>query len=193
MIKRVTILTLACLLALPAISLAKDMTGKYGLGYFNSDAPVGARFWASERLGVDIGVGFESVQEMWSPDPGNVDATKESFTSFWFEAGFPYVVFPGDRANFFIRPGVVLGILDDRVYGTVTEDGNGLDETWTQITFSLTPGAEVFFGEHFSLEAGHGIQIQITTPPDAISDESFTDIKTFDASVTYLGFHFYFK
>jgi hypothetical protein len=164
------------------------MTGKWGLGYFSSDAPVGARFWVNEKVGIDIGVGFEATQDMWSPDPGTVPESKKTFTSFWVEAGVPFVVFPGDRANFFVRPGGQIAILDDRAYGT-----GQLDETWTVITLSLTPGAEVFFGEHFSLEAGHGVALTITSPPDAVSSESFTDINTFDASVTYLGFHFYFK
>ena len=192
MAKRVMILALALLFVIPAMSFAKDMTGKWGLGYFSNDAPVGARFWVNEKVGVDLGVGFSANGYVVSEGaPPDVTYSTETATSFWVDLGVPYVVFPSDRANFFVRPGVVFGIIDDMDPDLGTQT---VDETWTQITVSLTPGAEVFFGEHFSLEAGHGIALDLTTPPDAINGgESTTDIRTFDASVTYLGFHFYFK
>ena len=160
---------------------SRDMKGKYGLGYFNSDAPVGGRIWVSPKLGVDVGVGFEATDVMF-------EGTKESATSLWFEAGFPYVVFSGERANFFVRPGVMFGSLDDRVYGT-----GGLDDTWSLLAVSGTLGAELFFGENFSLEAGHGIKVSTMTPPDEIGSESMTTISSFGADITYFGFHFYFK
>ena len=190
MLKRTFAVALAALFVLPFAVQSKDMTGKMGLGYFSSDAPVGGRIWLGERAAVDLGVGFEMKDVYFSANGGT--PTKEKATSFWFEAGVPYVVYPGDRANFFVRPGVVFGQLDDRVYGT-----GALDETWTQITISATLGAEVFFGEQFSLEAGHGIAIDMLSVPDAVGaprgGETETTIRSFDASVTYLGFHFYFK
>ncbi len=170
MTKRVVILALACLLAMPALSLAKDMTGKWGLGYFSSDAPVGARFWTGPKLGIDVGVGFESM-----------DLGDETASNFYIEAGLPYVVFPSERANFFVRPGVLFASFDELA-----------STTKSVIQITLAPGAEVFFGEHFSLEAAHGIAIQISSPHDDNLDSS-TDFGTFGASVTTLGFHFYFK
>lgn len=195
--KKLLIFTLAALLCAPAVSLAKDMTGKWGLGYFSSDAPVGGRIWLNEKIGLDIGVGFE-MRDQYVPNPnttGPADAEmKESATSFWFEVGAPIVVMPTERANFFIRPGVVFAQLDDRTYGTGV-----LDSRWTQITLLATPGAEIFFGDNFSLTAGHGIAVDILSVPDEDGipeyrrGESETTIRTFDASVTYFGFHFYFQ
>jgi len=184
--KRLMILAVVALLAIPALSNAVDMTGKYGLGYFNTDAPVGGRIWLTPDLGLDLGIGFKA-ESVW------MGADKETATSFWLEAGFPYVVVATDRANFFVRPGVVFGQLDDRSFGT-----ENLDEKWTYMSFSLTPGAEVFFGDHFSLEAGHGIAIDMQKYPDnaaygSRAGETETMIRTFDAGLTYLGFHFYFK
>jgi len=177
---------LAVMLVIPAVGNAVDMTGKYGLGYFSSDAPVGGRIWATPELGIDVGIGFESV-DIWE------GSDKTSATSFWFEIGFPYVVVNTERANFFVRPGLLFGQLDDRVYGF-----GGLDEKWTTMTFSLAPGAEVFFGDHFSLEAGHGIAIDMQKYPDDPvygdrAGESETRIRTFGEGISYLGFHFYFK
>jgi hypothetical protein len=189
--KRLMVLAFALLLAVPVISPAVDMTGKYGLGYFHNDAPVGARIWATPKLAIDIGVGVEA-KNVWMLTA--TDTSKETATSFWFEVGFPYVVIDGDRANFFIRPGFMMGMLDDRVYGT-----GDLDKKWTLMSFSLAPGAEVFFGDHFSLEAGHGIAIDMLSVPDEDGipeyrrGETEMTIRSFDASVTYLGFHFYFQ
>ena len=176
MLKKMFGLMLVMALLIPVAGNAMDMTGKWGLGYFSSEAPVGVRYWINEKLGVDLGIGFESK-----------DFGDETATSFWFEGGFPYVLMDTDRANFFVRPGLVFASLDDRVYGN-----NNLDETWTKITIKLTPGAEVFFGEHFSLQAAHGIMIDLTTPPDAVGD-SKTEFNTGAYSISEIGFHFYFK
>ncbi|MBD3168222.1 MAG: hypothetical protein GF307_01985 [candidate division Zixibacteria bacterium] len=179
--RKLLLLAIVFALAIPSASLAKDMEGKYGLGYFMQDAPVGARYWVNSNIGIDFGVGFESQ-----------DQGDESATSFYVELGVPYVLIDTERANFMLRPGFTYGSLDARPYGINS------DEKWTQMTITLMPVAEVFFGEHFSLEAGHGIKINMRSYPDdsafgALADESFTDIETFGASVTYLGFHFYFK
>ncbi len=184
--KRILVLTLAVLFLVPAFSSAKDLTGRFGLGYFSSEAPVGARYWVNEKVGLDIGIGFEGINDFYTDTAGVT--SKETATSFWVEVGAPIIVFPSERANFAVRPGVVFAQLDDRVYGL----GN-YDEKWTQITLSLMPMAEVFFGDHFSLEAGHGIAVNILSQPDALGGESFTDFSTFDASITHIGFHFYFK
>lgn len=182
--KNTLFLLAALLLAVPMAGNAKDMSGKFGLGYFSSDAPVGFRYWATPKVGLDLGLGFEAKNVY-------MGSSKETATSFWVDFGIPYVIWERDRANLFVRPGGMIAVLDDRVYGT-----GSLDETWTKFTVSITPGAEIFFGDNFSLEAGHGIAIDITSVPDAVGaprgGESETEIRTFDASVTYLGFHYYF-
>lgn len=176
MFKKLIVSVLVLAIMVPAVASAKDLTGRFGLGYFHSDAPVGLRYWVNDKVGLDIGVGFESR-----------DLGEESASSFWIEAGVPYIVYPSDRANFYVRPGIVYASLDDRVHGT-----GAYDETWSVITLKLMPGAEVFFGDHFSLQAAHGFEVTLSSPPDEVSDESTTDIKTTAASISYLGFHFYF-
>ncbi len=187
MFKRVLCLSAALLLVLSTSVMAKDLSGRWGLGYFNTNAPVGVRYWATPEIGIDLGVGFDATQDMFQ-DTATGEWKKQTALSFWFEGGLPYIVFPSERANFFVRPGVRVGILDDRIYGT-----GDYDETWTVIVISLTLGGEVFFGDHFSLEAGHGVAVDLITPPEVVNEESFTDIHTFDASIAYLGFHFYFR
>ncbi len=167
-------------LAAPLTVNAMDMTGKWGLGYFRSETPIGARFWLGESVGLDVGVGFESE-----------DLGDESATSFFFEAGVPFVVYAADRANFLFRPGISWANLDARPFGIDSE------EKWNRLTFTMMPVAEVFFGEHFSLEAGHGIEIERVSYPDeaefgGLRDETRTDFRSIGASVTQIGFHFYF-
>ena len=181
MFKTIVTLTTAAMIAAPAVSSAMDMTGKYGLGYFTSDTPVGGRYWINSNFGVDLGVGFDSR-----------DQGDEKYTDFYVGAGFPYIILDTERANFFVRPGVTFGSLDARPYGINS------DSKWTMINISVMPVAEVFFGDHFSLQAGHGLQIEMLSYPDepefgALAGESRTNIRTLDGSVTYLGFHFYFK
>jgi hypothetical protein len=181
MLKKVLTLVIAVIIAAPVASSAMDMTGKYGLGYFNSNTPVGGRYWVNSKLGVDIGVGFEST-----------DQGDDKYTDFYIGAGFPYVLFDTDRANFYIRPGFTYGSLDARPYGIDSKS------KWTMMNISIMPVAEVFFGEHFSIQAGHGLEIEMISYPDeaefgSLAGESRTNIRTLDGSVTSLGFHFYFK
>jgi hypothetical protein len=177
-----TLIAIAILaISVPAVSHAKDMSSKYGLGYFNSNAPVGARYWFAKNAGVDLGLGFESV-----------DLGSKKANNFYVEAGLPYVIFNKDKANFMIRPGLVYGSLDARPYGINST------KKWTKVNISLMPVAEIFLTDNFSLEAGHGLEVEmISYPTDAafgaLSGESRTNFRSLAASATQIGFHFYFK
>jgi len=181
MYKKIAAIAIAAILAAPSVSSAMDMTGKYGLGYFNSNTPVGGRYWVNSNFGVDLGVGFESL-----------DQGSDSYTNFYIGAGFPYVIFDTERANFFLWPGITFGSLDARPYGIDSES------KWTMINMSVMPVAEVFFGNHFSLHAGHGLEIEMVSYPDkpefgTLAGESRTNFRTLDGGVTHLGFTFYFR
>jgi len=222
-IKRLTLLTLVALLVAPAFSNAKDMTGKYGLGYFTTDAPIGFRYWATPKLGIDVGVGFKSDAAWVGEYDETEDRTvysKETASSFWFEVGFPYVVVATDQVNFWVRPGFQFASLDDRIFSPDSKvydadddfeeqgmDDVGLDAKFTQMTISLTPAAEWFISDNFSIEAGHGIKIQMLKFPDDkipgsdpaeyyygdAGGETETSIVTFSADNVFFAFHFYFK
>ena len=176
MSKKVTTVILAAVLALPALASAKDLTGRFGLGYHNTDAPIGVRYWVNPKLGLDFGVGFESQ-----------DVGAKNAMSYFLEAGLPYVIVGNDHANFFVRPGVQYASLDDRAYGSMS-----LDESWTRVRFAIEPGAEVFFGDHFSLQASYGLGYEYLSAPDAYNTDALTSYGTFGNSITNLGFHFYF-
>ncbi len=191
--KKQIAVTLALLVAAVAPSLAKDMTGKVSLGFHNSDAPLGGRYWVNNMVAVDAGLGFSS-SEVPDADPGTETETVNTF-SFWFEGGVPIKLYDADNAHFFFRPSLVLGLLDDRAYGRAYGSG-GADAKWTSVDFVLSLGGELFFGDHFSVEATHGLKINTTSVPDEVKEDvgadSFTSVSTFGNNLTTIGFHFYF-
>jgi hypothetical protein len=181
MFKKLLLLTAVLVMAFAVTSSAKDLTGRFGLGYYESQAPVGIRYWVNEKVGIDGGLGFQSEDGfMEFDDQGQPTGETTSATRFWVSAGVPYVVFPTDRANFMFRPGVLFGVFDEDYY-----------DPKTRVLIQLHLVAEVFFGDHFSLEAAHGVNIDMQTPADDDAD-SMMDFGTASGSITQLGFHFYF-
>lgn len=91
---------------------------------------------------------------------------------------------------------VVVGLLDDRDYGTGRDTNGGAEVKWTSVDFVLSLGGELFFGDHFSVEATHGVKMNMTSVPQEVKDtvgaESFTSFSTFGENLTTIGFHFYF-
>lgn len=187
--KKVLLLTLGIALFVGASTSAVDMTGKYGLGFWTAESAVGGRYWINEKVGFDLGVGF--MMEDCTLTDENGEPKDETAKTISFDVGLMYVVFPTDRANFFIRPGLMYKMHDDEVYvdpnvGMETEFDT---ESWMMV--SATLGAEVFFGDHFSLTAGHGLYFHTYSP--AGDGDSETTIGTFGNSLTNVGFTFYFK
>jgi hypothetical protein len=160
----------------PSIGLSRDMSGRFGLGYYRSEAPIGFRYWLTSRIGLDIGIGIESVDE------GSKRAT-----SFWFEVGSPYVLYESKLTNFFLRPGILFKSLDDRVHGT-----GRLEENWTEIEIQGYPGVELFYGEHFSAEVSHGLSFKILKLPEELTTDTFINYNTISNGITQIGFHYYF-
>jgi hypothetical protein len=167
---------LAALVALPTLASAKDLTGRFGLGDYDSDAPIGMRYWFSPKLGLDLGLGYQSN-----------DLGAENATNFFVDAGMPYVVVGTERANFFVRPSISYGMIDDRNFGTLN-----LNESWNRFRFLVEPGAEVFVGDHFSLEASHGFGVELLQAPDQYNQDDLVSFSTLGRGISELGFHFYF-
>ena len=182
--KRISIAALTLILALPALASAKDMSGRFGLGYFTSDAPIGMRYWFGPKLGVDLGFGFAVIDGV-PAFPATTPPSTETAMDFTIEAGLPYVIHSSEQANLFLRAGGVLGITDDRL----VIGGGTTDETWTTFDILFGPGAEVFFGDNFSLEGTHGFLINVVSPPVGDSETNFGTVA---GSVTEIGFHYYF-
>jgi hypothetical protein len=170
MIRKVILTAMLFSMFAPLPGTAREMTKKFALGYHSSEAPLGIRYWYQPTVAFDIGVGFESE-----------DREDHRAESFWIGAGFPLVLHESERVNFVVRPGLLFG-----------SEGDG-HETWTTLKFLGAPGAEVFIGDHFSLEAFTGIAIEIEDIPEAYGGGSLTHVRSFSGNLTQFGFHYYFK
>lgn len=164
-------------MAVPAVSHAVDLTGKWGVGYFRPEAPIGVRIWTGDKMGIDLGAGFTSN----SPDVG------KSTTSYNFDLGLPYVIANTDNALFFLRPG--FGYSSN---GVDKGDGNAI--TMWNVAASL--GVEYFFTPHFSAQVAHGVyyaseNIKNNTGATNV-DETNTSFASEAFGISNIGFHYYF-
>lgn len=161
--KKVLFFTVALSLIATA-AMAHDVTGRFGLGFVSTDAPVGGRYWMSEKMGIDAGIGFSSQ-----------DLGEETATAFVLNAGVPFIFnAAADRVNFLIRPGIKFSSF----------------ETYTQIELSGALEFEVFVTDDFSVSAAHGVAIDMTSPDEG---DSATDFGLFGNNWTGFGFHYYLK
>jgi hypothetical protein len=156
-------------LLIPLMGTAKEMSGRLGIGYYHSEAPIGLRYWFAPKLALDLGFGFESE-----------DLGSRRANSFWLEGGVPFVLHESKRANFFLRAGGLLGRL-----------GDGF-ETHTTLEILGGPGVEVFFGDNLSLEVAQGFSVEIISLSEDF-DESLVNFRTTSGNLTRLGFHYYFE
>jgi hypothetical protein len=155
----------------------------YGLGYFRPEAPVGGRVWLNDQLAVDFGVGVAN-REVGYMD-GATTATEKK-TSFTVDAGLPYVLAGDESTKFFARPGVTFA--SNPVWDAAEDDWANSTEFW--VAGSL--GAEHWFGQHFSLSAGHGLLFK-SMDPGTKESESASEFTTEALGIASLGFHFYFN
>ncbi len=48
------------------LAIAVELEGRFGLGYFTSDAPVGTRYWFSNQVGIDLGWLVQSIAKRFA-------------------------------------------------------------------------------------------------------------------------------
>jgi hypothetical protein len=161
---------LFCLVA--GTALAHDVTGRIGLGFDTSQAPIGLRYFFSPKIGVDIGVGFDSNEV-------DIGGDTEKFTDFSIAAGLPIRIHEtGDRVNFNFLPLLMY---------TSSDQGDESD-TFFDILAALE--FEAFVTNDLSVSAIMGIGIEMFSPADD-TDESTTDIFTVGSNLTEFGVHYY--
>lgn len=160
------------MIATPA--LANDVTGRLGLGFVLSSAPVGGRYMFSEKVGIDLGLGLD-VDE--SDIGGGVT---ESLTDWRVAVGIPVNIHQvGDRVNFNFLPLFMYENID-----------NGALEADDEINILLGLEFEVFVTMDFSVSAFHGVAIEMFSP-GASGAETTTDIELAGGNLTEVGFHYY--
>lgn len=172
------VLAVAALIATAVPALAQEGT-KLGVGYFRPEAPIGVRAWVTEKLAVDVGIGFVNEDRA-----GGLKVEKK--TSLCVDAGVPIVLVSDETTKFFLRPGIT--------YFRNPVWDNGVND-WansTQLWIAGTLGVEHWFGKRFSLAAGHGI-VYKSFDPGTKNSKTSNEIMSEALSVASIGFHFYFN
>lgn len=181
--KIVTLLAVLAVSAAAAIpSHAEDLKGKWGVGYQREEAPVGARFWLSPKVGVDLGIGFQNLNK-------DLSNTEQKGTSFAFDLGMPYVIASSGKANFWIRPGITYASTPlDYLDG----NNNRVDNSATSFWVSGDLGVEYFATDNFSFQVAHGVVYKSYDPGDLPGGETITTFGSEAFGVSSIGFHYYF-
>jgi hypothetical protein len=121
---------------------AVDKKGKVGLGFFNDDAPIGARYWVTERYGLDVGFGLNLRNVVESTVDANLDPlitpdpSKKTLADFRFDAGIPVNVARTEKVNFMVRPGFSFQRIPffNQIFRTLVDTQQVISDT------SLVPG-----------------------------------------------------
>ena len=88
-----------------------DKKGKFGLGFFNDDAPLGGRYWITSKMGIDFGFGIDLRNVVDSTAAKNLDPLqkpnpeKKNLSEIRLDGGVPFNVIQTEKVNFLIRPG----------------------------------------------------------------------------------------
>jgi hypothetical protein len=173
MLRKITLTALVAVLALATVAGAAERKGEFALGFSNSDAPVGVRYFTSDKVAIDVGLGFESMDVM-------AEGGTETATNFFVEGGLSYVVFDYMDSFFFVRPAIMYASFDEM-------DPMGLD---SRLRVEANLGAEVRLAERFGLTFQHGLAYQSDSPQG--DGDSLTTIHTFGENVTQAAVWFTF-
>lgn len=171
------VLSLATMVAVPSFA-AVDLKGKWGLGYQRPEAPIGARIWLSEKMGLDLGLGFVSSDN---------NPTGESQTEYAVDLGLPIVLASAGSANFYVRPG--FGYASSKDYDYTTPPVKAVDATDFWVTGDL--GVEYFATDNFSLQVAHGL-IYNSHDTDLTGGQKTSTFGTEAFGISSIGFHYYF-
>ncbi len=168
--KKILFFTVALTMIATAAMAANDMSGRIGLGFTSSDFPVGVRYWASQKVGVDVGLGYMTHND-------------HEAKTYGIDVGVPIVIDNmADRVAFLVRPG----------FNWMTMDpGNGGDKAKV-LNVSAALEFEVNVTDDFTVSAAQGFQF--SSYDSGISGSSSTsDYGFFGNNWTSFGFHYYLK
>lgn len=187
--KKIIFFTLAlCLIA--GTAMGADVAKRFGLGFVTTDAPVGGRYWLSEKVAFDVGFGFSNTNLGESNVPSGLD---NSATDFVIEVGIPInVINVGDRVNFHVHPRFQYQSLASLKLEAELDAGQKLDDmsTPTSIAGLLVLEFEVFVTGDFTVSASHGLGY--ASLDSGFSDvDKVTQFTTLGDNVTQFGFHYY--
>jgi hypothetical protein len=180
------LLSLCCIFSTPAradddTNMPAGEHNKIGVGFHSTSAPVGVRWWlGSEKVGVDLGVGYHSDDAASSGFPG------EKLKGWAVNVGVPIIVQSWNRVHVIFRPGVEFASQEVEDFTTPA-----VFDTQKEKTFDISGEleGEAFILQNFSVSASTGIAFESFDPGfGADKEKSFTTIGN---NFTEVGFHLY--
>jgi hypothetical protein len=180
------------MLAIAAGTAAAAEHKPIGLGFHHPDVPIGGRWWINDTWGVDFGFGYVADLQ------NNVSVTGKTntFQTYDFDLGAPYVLTKWDQVKVIARPGVFYEIKEDLPY-FVDSDVVKWAHAWG---FSAELEVEYFVAKNLSISGSTGIEYVSSTTnfldPDFPDPENPTQVtNTFFSTTardfTSIGFHVY--
>jgi hypothetical protein len=124
---------------------------------------VGVRYWTSETMAIDVGLGFASVSG--SSKSGSTTTDAPSVLGFTVMGGVPLSLLQAKHYTFFIEPQLRFGYASQSI-----KPAGGGDETKNtgyRVVIGATAGAEIQFGfiglPHLALDATIGLGADIAS------------------------------
>jgi hypothetical protein len=172
------LVVLVVTLATVVPSFAEPPKGAWGVGYHGPDFPLGIRWWVSDKVGLDFGLGFSNDR---------IPAIDENKTAWGIEFGAPIVLAGmGDETIFFVRPGIDYRSIPNPILPSPPGD---IDNTETIFGITGQLGVEHWLAKRFSLQVAEGIAYYNINPGVGGSHTAF---QTQAFGISNIGFHYYF-
>jgi hypothetical protein len=171
------------------------VVGKKGIGYFNSAAPFGTRYWMNDGMAFDLGLGVGYENQV--PVPGSTNNATTSDFDIAVDVGLPLVLHGEENMIVYFRPGVVVAADQQFDLATPTLD----DKKYaTNVSTTVSLGGEFFLGQlgwpNLSFAGQIGLGLEFSNPGGSGSKTAVKFVTTADdvnvVSTGTLGFHIYF-
>lgn len=184
--------------AAPALAQTANqrLEGMMGVGFSNTAAPVGVRYWMNDGMAVDFGIGLNFQNNQAFTGTSGPETT--SFLDYAFDIGLPLVVHGEENMIVYFRPGIMFAGDQDFDPSATAQPGDKAYET--NVRGELALGGEFFLGQlgwpNLSFSGQVGVGLDYTSPRDSDADSDVTfSTSTTGVDITQsasAGFRIYF-
>ena len=126
---------------------------------------VGIRYWTSDTVGVDIGLGIVSQSASSKVDTTTTDLG--SVLGFSLKAGVPIAMFSAAHYTFFIEPQLIFGYATQTIKASPPLVPEDIKNSGMHVALGAIAGAELQFGflgiPHLALDATVGLGLDYQT------------------------------
>jgi hypothetical protein len=148
------------------------LEGMMGIGFFNSDAPVGVRYWMNDGMAVDFGVNLNVQNNQAYSTATSTETT--SFFDYAFDIGLPIVMHGEENMIVYFRPGATIIGNQDFDPSVSADAGDKAYETTFRGELAL--GGEFFLSQlgwpNLSFSGQVGVGVDFVSPRDSDADSS---------------------